>query len=128
MNSVQIIGNISSDINFTETNNGTKVANFNIAVSRKYDRDKTDFFKVVAWKELAELCNKYLSKGKKAYIGGRLEPREYEKDGVKKTIVEIIANEVEFLTPKSVDTEERQDKPKGKPKLEAFDDESDSPF
>jgi len=127
MNSFNCIGNLTRDVDLAETKNGTKVAKFDVAVSRKFDREKTDYFKIVAWKELAELCSKYLSKGKKAYISGRLEPREYEKDGVKKVIVEIIASEVEFLTPKSSDGE--QEKPsKGKSKLEAFEDDNDSPF
>jgi len=127
MNSISIIGNLTRDVELAETKNGTKVAKFDVAVSRKFDREKTDFFKIVAWKELAELCDKYLSKGKKVYINGRLEPREYEKDGVKKTIVEIVANEVEFLTPKS--SGEHESTPsKGKPKLEPYTDDNDSPF
>ena len=122
MNSFNCIGNLTRDVDFAETKNGTAVAKFDVAVARKYDREKTDYFKIVAWKELAELCSKYLSKGKKVYISGRLEPREYEKDGVKRIVVEIIANEVEFLTPKSEES-------KGKAKLEAYDDsENDSPF
>jgi len=124
MNSFNCIGNLTRDVDLAETKNGTAVAKFDVAVARKYDREKTDYFKIVVWKELAELCGKYLSKGKKVYISGRLEPREYEKDGVKRIVVEIIANEVEFLTPKT-DSEQS----KGKPKLEAYDDEnSDSPF
>ena len=122
MNSFNCIGNLTRDVDLAETKNGTAVAKFDVAVARKYDREKTDYFKIVAWKELAELCSKYLSKGKKVYISGRLEPREYEKDGVKRIVVEIIANEVEFLTPKS------NDESKGKAKLEAYEDDNDSPF
>ena len=124
MNSFNCIGNLTRDVDLAETKNGTAVAKFDVAVARKYDREKTDYFKIVVWKELAELCGKYLSKGKKVYISGRLEPREYEKDGVKRIVVEIIANEVEFLTPKT-DSEQS----KGKARLEAYDDNSDdSPF
>ena len=130
MNSITLIGNLCADVEITEISNGTKVAHFNLAVTRKFDKDKkADFFRIVVWRELAETCAKYLSKGKKAMIQGRLEPREYEKDGVTKVVIEIVANEVEFLTPKSSDGEQTdKPAPKQKPKLEAFDNENDSPF
>jgi single-strand DNA-binding protein len=58
-----------------------------------------DFFNVVTWNKLAETCNKFLRKGRKAAIVGRVEIRTYEQDGVKKSVTDIIADDVEFLSP-----------------------------
>lgn len=60
---------------------------------------QTDFFNIVAWRQLAELCEKYLSKGKKVAVIGSIQTRTYEKDGVKRTAWDILADEVEFLSP-----------------------------
>lgn len=60
---------------------------------------QTDFFNIVAWRQLGELCEKYLSKGKKVAVIGSIQTRTYEKDGVKRTAWDILADEVEFLSP-----------------------------
>lgn len=89
-----------------QTTNGKNVCTFTLAVNRRYkDADgKTtaDFFSVQAWGKLAEVCARYLDKGSKVFISGELRNRSYEaKDGSKRTVTEIIANEVEFLSPKA---------------------------
>lgn len=105
MNKVILIGNLTKDPEVRTTNNGTYVTTFSIAVNRKYKAQDgsqiTDFFDIVAWRQLAELCGKYLEKGRKVGIVGELQTRSYEsKDGTKRYVTEIVASEVEFLTPK----------------------------
>ena len=106
MNRVEFIGNLSKAPDVKQTTNGKNVCTFTLAVNRRYkDADgKTtaDFFSVQAWEKLAELCARYLDKGSKVFISGELRNRSYEaKDGSKRTVTEIIANEVEFLSPKT---------------------------
>ena len=105
MNKVILIGNLTKDPEVRTINNGTYVTTFSIAVNRKYKAQDgsqiTDFFDIVAWRQLAELCGKYLEKGRKVGIVGELQTRSYEaKDGTKRYVTEIVASEVEFLTPK----------------------------
>jgi len=105
MNKVFMIGNLTKDVELRTTTKGTNVASFTIAVNRRRPNQAgeriTDYFTVIAWKQLGELCAQYLSKGKKVSVVGELQNRSYEdKNGVKRSISEIIADEVEFLTPK----------------------------
>lgn len=105
MNKVILIGNLTKYPEVRTTNNGTYVTTFSIAVNRKYKAQDgsqiTDFFDIVAWRQLAELCGKYLEKGRKIGIVGELQTRSYEsKDGTRRYVTEIVASEVEFLTPK----------------------------
>ncbi|MBS1481541.1 MAG: single-stranded DNA-binding protein [Christensenellaceae bacterium] len=105
MNKVILIGNLTKYPEVRTTNNGTYVTTFSIAVNRKYKAQDgsqiTDLFDIVAWRQLAELCGKYLEKGRKIGIVGELQTRSYEsKDGTKRYVTEIVASEVEFLTPK----------------------------
>ena len=113
MNKTILIGNLTRDPELTETPSGVAVCKFSIAVSRDYvDADgnrETDFFNITVWRGRAETCDKYLKKGNKVAIVGKLQNRSYEdKDGVKRTVTDIIADEVEFLTPKQADREEEQ--------------------
>lgn len=92
-----------------QTTSGKNVCTFTLAVDRCYkDADgKTtaDFFSVQVWGKLAEVCARYLDKGKKIYVAGELRNRSYDaKDGTKKYVTEVIANEVEFLSPKTDST------------------------
>ena len=125
MNKVFLIGNLTRDPEFATTQSGVNVCKFAIAVSRDYadanGNRETDYFSIVVWRGKAEICNKYLKKGSKVGIVGTLQNRSYEdKDGVVRHITEIIANEVEFLSPKqeeSVVSAKRE-----RPQLEAIDD------
>ena len=97
-----MIGNLTKDVECRTTQSGVKVANFTIAINRRVKSNgeqQTDFFNIVAWRQLAELCEKYLSKGKKVAVIGSIQTRTYEKDGVKRTAWDILADEVEFLSP-----------------------------
>lgn len=109
MNYVSMIGRLTKIPDIRQTNTGKNVCAFTLAVDRRYkDADgKTtaDFFGVQVWGKLAEVCARYLDKGKKIYVAGELRNRSYEaKDGSKRTVTEIIANEVEFLSPKTDST------------------------
>lgn len=113
MNKFICTGNLCVDPTLTETPSGVAVCKFSIAVSRDYaDADgngETDFFNITVWRGRAENCGKYLKKGNKVAIVGRLQNRSYEdKDGVKRYVTDIIADGVEFLTPKQADREEEQ--------------------
>lgn len=97
-----MIGNLTKDVECRNTQSGVKVANFTIAINRRMKSNgeqQTDFFNIVAWRQLAELCEKYLSKGKKVAVTGSIQTRTYEKDGVKHSAWDIVADEVEFLSP-----------------------------
>ena len=105
MQRIAIIGNLTADPVLRATPNGTSVCNFTLAVNRRFpgaDGQKvTDFFNVVAWRGLAETCNKYLAKGKKAAVIGELQARTYTaKDGTTRMSLDVGADEVEFLSPK----------------------------
>lgn len=101
MNSVNIIGNVTRDLELKYTPSGKAVVNFTLAVSDRFNKETTHFIDVVVWGKLAELCAEYLTKGKKAGVSGRLQTRTYEnQSGAKVKVTEIVADEVEFLTPK----------------------------
>ena len=112
MNKVILIGNLTKDPELKQTQSGVSVCNISIAVSRDYtDSDgnrQADFFNINVWREKGENCHKYLKKGRKVAIVGSIQNRSYEdKDGAKRTVTEIIANDVEFLSPKDNDSEEK---------------------
>ena len=103
MNQFYFIGNLTKDPEVRTTNAGIKVCNFTIAINRRMKNNgeqQTDFFNIVAWRQPAELCERYLSKGKKVAITGSIQMRNYEdKNGIKRTAVDFLADEVEFLSP-----------------------------
>lgn len=99
------VGNLSKDPETGATPSGVSVCKFSIAINRNFTKkDGTrdvDFFNVVTWRNLADNCAKFLQKGNKVAIVGKLQNRQYEaKDGTKRNVTEIIAEQVEFLTPK----------------------------
>ena len=110
MNKIIIIGNVVRDPELNVTQNGKKLCNLTVAVGRTFDKEKTDFFRCTAWEQKAELIEKYVQKGNKLGIIGRLEINETEKDGVKTRHHNIIVEEIEFLTPKS-ETDQNRTEP-----------------
>lgn len=105
MNKVILIGNLTRDPEVRTTASGTSVCSFSIAVNRRFSNQQgekvTDFFNIVAWRQLGELCGKYLAKGRKIAVVGELQTRSYDaKDGTKRNVTEIIADDIEFLTPR----------------------------
>lgn len=98
MNSIQLIGRLTSDPELRETNTGKPVGNLRLAVDRR-DRDADPvYIDVVVWNGLAETCAKYTAKGRQVAVTGRLEYREWTTDdGAKRSKHEVIADNVEFL-------------------------------
>lgn len=106
LNHIVIIGRTTRDTELRTTSNGAAVATFTVAVDRDYKSQngekETDFIPVVVWRGLAETCGRYLSKGKLVAVVGRLQIRTYEaNDGSKRTVAEIVADNVRFLSSKS---------------------------
>lgn len=109
VNKIILVGNIGKDgATLRYTAKGTAVASFSLATNERYkDRDgnpqeKVSWHRVVAWRQLAEICGKFLTPGKQVYIEGKLEYGEYEnKDGVKIPTSEIVADQMQFLGSKS---------------------------
>ena len=103
LNKIMLIGNLGKDPELNVTNEGTPVTKFSLAVNRKLatGEKETEWFNIVAWRSLAELCERYLHKGSKVYVEGRLAQRKYtDREGVQRTSVEVIANDVQFLDSK----------------------------
>ena len=104
LNKVMIIGNVGTDPEMRFTPNGNPVTSFRIATSRSYTtasgerKQETEWFDVVTWNRLAETCNQFLAKGRRAYVEGRLRTRTWESaDGQRRSRIEIVANRVLFL-------------------------------
>ncbi|KAB2924909.1 MAG: single-stranded DNA-binding protein [Bacteroidetes bacterium] len=103
LNKVQLIGNLGKDPELKYTPSGVAVATFSVATSESWkdqegnQQEKTEWHNVVAWRKLAEIVGEYLKKGKKVYIEGKLQTRSYEKDGVKRYMTEIVADQMIML-------------------------------
>ena len=101
MNKLTLIGNLTKDPETRTTPNGNTVCSFTVAVNRKkVSEPQTDFFRVNAWGKLGELCARFLGKGRKVAVVGELQARTYDnKDGKTMLSLDVVADEVEFLTP-----------------------------
>ncbi len=103
VNKVILIGNLGADPEMRYTADGTAVCNFRIATTEKFkDRsgnmqERTEWFKIVAWRKLAETCGQYLSKGKQVYVEGKIRNETWEKDGTKQYSYKIEADTIRFL-------------------------------
>ena len=101
LNKVMIIGNLGKEPEMRYTANGKARTTFSVAVNRKSgEKEETDWFSVVAWDKTAESCAAHLIKGQQVYVEGRLQTRTYEKDGQKRYITEVVAQNVTFLGKK----------------------------
>ncbi len=105
LNRIVLIGRLTKDPELRYTVNGIGVASFTLAVDRnrknQQGEKETDFINIVAWRGLGENCANYLKKGKLAAVDGRLQIRNYEdKEGIRRTITEVVADDVRFLSPK----------------------------
>jgi single-strand DNA-binding protein len=103
LNRIIAIGRLTKKPELRTTPQGTAVSTFTIAVDRNFGENReTDFIPVVVWKGLAESCAKHLDKGKLVGVDGRLQIRTYEDSkGEKRTVAEIVAADVQFLSPKN---------------------------
>ena len=106
MNDVTLIGNLVDDPKYGTTSGGVSKCTFRLATQREYTNPQTgqreaDFHNIVAWRQLADLCAKYLVKGRQCAIKGSIQYLSYDaQDGSKRYVTEIIADNVEFLTAK----------------------------
>ena len=105
MNKLTIIGNLTRDPETRVTQSGSSVCSFTVAVNRRGQDDKTDFFRVSAWNKTGEACQKYLLKGRKVAVTGPVSVSAYTgQDGKAYANLEVMAQDVEFLTPKAEQT------------------------
>src|SRR5210317_1214446 len=111
LNKVMIIGHLGRDPEMRYTPSGRPVTTFSVATSRSWNtakgerREETEWFNIVAWSSLAEICNKYLKKGQQVYIEGRLQTRRWQDDeGINHSSVEVIAQEMIMLDGRPADT------------------------
>jgi single-strand DNA-binding protein len=104
VNKVIILGRLGADPETKNISSGSTVTSFSLATSEAWkDKDgnkqeRTEWHRVVVWGKLAEICGKYLAKGRQAFVEGRLQTRSWEdQQGVKKYTTEIVANNVQFV-------------------------------
>ena len=135
MNKVYLIGNLTRDPELSETSSGVAYCRFSIAVNRNFTNAEgnreADFFNITVWRGQAENCGRFLKKGSKIALVGSLQNRTYEdKDGAKRTVTDIVANEIEFLSTGSRGDELEMSQPvkKNPPVLEEVSDEEGLPF
>lgn len=112
MNKAILIGNLTRDPESRTTSSGVAVCTFTIAVNRRFVNQQTgqreaDFLSIVTWRQTAENCAKYLAKGRKVGVVGTIQTRSYDaQDGTKRYVTEIVADEVEFLSPAQQGTQQ----------------------
>ena len=139
MNKVILIGNLTKDPELATTNSGVAVCRFSIAVQRRFQNAdgerEADFFNIVVWRAAGENCAKFLKKGSKCAVVGRLQNSSYEaQDGSKRYTTEVVADEVEFLSSKSSENSGDTSAPVSKStkketsELEPIDDDDSLPF
>lgn len=104
LNKVQVIGNLGRDPELRFTQDGTPVANFTVAVNESWrsrggeQRERTEWFRVVAWSQLAEIANQYLRRGARVYLEGRLQTREWQdREGNDRTSTELVVRDLIML-------------------------------
>lgn len=110
MNKIILVGNLTRDPEMSSTQSGVTLTRFSIAVNRTFvaanGERATDFFDIITWRQLAENCGKYLFKGSKVGVVGSMQRRQYEdKQGISRVSYEVVADEVEFLSPRSAGAE-----------------------
>lgn len=103
MNKAILIGNLTRDPEVRTTGSGVSVCTFTIAVNRRFANQQgvreADFINIVAWRQTAELCGRYLAKGRKVAVVGSIQTRSYDaQDGSKRYVTEVVADEVEFIS------------------------------
>ena len=125
MNKAILIGNLARDPETRTTASGVTVCQFTIAVNRRYVNQQgvreADFIPIVAWRQTAELCSRYLSKGRKVAVEGVIQVRSYDaQDGSKRYVTEIIADNVEFADSRPDGARSRTDNPPPPPEPAGF--------
>ena len=103
MNKAILIGNLANDPETRTTQSGISQCTFRLAVQRRFSNQQgvreADFLTIVCWRQLAELCSRYLAKGRRVAVEGSIQTRSYDaQDGSKRYVTEIVADNVEFLS------------------------------
>ncbi len=109
INNVTLMGRLTADAELRATTTDKYVANFSIAVERDFKQNgerQADFINLVAWNKTAEFITKYFSKGDMIAVQGTLQTRSYEKDGIKRTITEVLVEKASFCGGKAEKKEE----------------------
>jgi single-strand DNA-binding protein len=139
INKVILIGNLGDDVKMHYFEGGNSIGRFPIATSESYTSKQTgekvtntDWHNIVVRNKLAEICEKYLSKGDKVYVEGKLKNRQWEQDGVKRYSTEVHVNEMTFLTTKKSlennNNPPQNQNPSVSPKSAAPEENDDLPF
>lgn len=112
VNKVILIGNVGKDPDVRTLQDGTKVANFSLAVSERYRarngeyKDSTEWINIACWSGAAELAEKYVRKGTQLYVEGKIRTRSFEdRDGITRYKTEIVADTLQFLGPRKTDND-----------------------
>ena len=104
MNKAILIGNLTRDPETRTTSSGVSMCTFSLAINRRFVNKQTgqreaDFINIVVWREQADLCARFLTKGRKVCVVGSIQTRSYDaQDGSKRYVTEVVADEVEFLS------------------------------
>lgn len=129
VNKVILIGNLGKDPETKYVPSGDPVCNFSIATSESWTdksgtrQERTEWHNIVAWRKLAEICQRYLTKGSKVYIEGRIQSREYDaKDGSKRRVTEIVAVQMVMLGSRQKEAADSEPEPSD------YTDRGDIPF
>lgn len=129
MNSVILSGNLTRDPEVRHTQNGKAYTRMGIAVNRSFSKDAVDFFNLLAWDKTAEFCGKYLKKGSRVFVEGRLQTSKYkDKDGTERTAVDITVDNIEFGDSKRQDSGEQKSQPRQETKRKQRDDFDGEPL
>jgi len=135
LNKVMVIGHLGKDPEMRYTPSGRPVTTFSVAVSRSWNtadgerRSETEWFNIVSWGNLAEICKQYLHKGQQVYIEGRLQTRRWEdKEGQKHTNVEVVANEMMMLGDRKDYNKDSQELKQDEEPSDPMADEDEFPF
>ncbi len=138
MNKVILVGNLTRDPELTTTNSGVSVCRFSLAVTRRFQNSEgerdADFINIVVWRNLADICHKFLKKGSKCAVVGRLQTSSYEaQDGSRRYTTDVVADDVEFISTNRqsgddgdyvAPSQEPKAQPKQTAELEEIDDDS----
>ena len=101
LNKCILVGRITKDPESATTTSGVIVTKFTIAVNRRFNREETDFINIVTFSKTAEFVKKYFTKGQAIIVSGAIQSRTYEKDGEKRYVTEVVADEVNFCGSKN---------------------------
>lgn len=117
VNRVILLGNLGADPELKYTQSNNPVCNLSVATNESFTdkggqrQERTEWHRVTVWGKTAEACKKYLGKGRAVYVEGRLQTREWEKDGQKRYSTEIVADRVQFIGDGKGNGQRREDPP-----------------